>query len=376
MRKHLIGAIILLYLCVSCVEKRNWTEVTFKHDSYIKIPLNINGDIHWYIFDTGAGYSTILPELVVKYNLRNESKEALEENIEQGIKVKDSIGHCFAPAVFLPFCIGKKDLSKIDSGKVTNVFVVAALKHYGVSRKDIDGAVVGRTLINHYNWLFNFRTNKLLIADYDIDIPLSLGANYLEMRIDRDERNMFVNVMINDSLPLRFVLDSGLYCQPISVGNYMLMCDLLLPFSSDDKLKNYLYEDSYNTYPLTTLGRMPEIEANGRISTSLDDSVFQILSSGIKFNNQHLTGVSINKLPDYFPEAEKNNGYLTNHFIRRFGNMYIDSKNQRIVLFDSSQDTIYPLVAELQEVVRKMKQGVYEYREKNNRSLLQRVFKK
>lgn len=88
MRKHLIGAIILLYLCVSCVEKRNWTEVTFKHDSYIKIPLNINGDIHWYIFDTRAGYSTILPELVVKYNLRNESKEALEENIEQGIKVK------------------------------------------------------------------------------------------------------------------------------------------------------------------------------------------------------------------------------------------------------------------------------------------------
>lgn len=187
---------------------------------------------------------------------------------------------------------------------------------------------------------------------------------------------MFVNVMINDSLPLRFVLDSGLYCQPISVGDYMLMCDLLLPFSSDDKLKNYLYDDSYNTYPLTTLGRMPEIEANGRISTSLDDSVFQILSSGIKFNNQHLTGVSINKLPDYFPEAEKNNGYLTNHFIRRFGNMYIDSKNQRIVLFDSPQDTIYPLVAELQEVVRKMKQGVYEYREKNNRSLLQRVFKK
>ena len=48
------------YIGISCAEQRSWTEVTFEHDSYIKVPLTINGDVHWYIFDTGAGVSTIL----------------------------------------------------------------------------------------------------------------------------------------------------------------------------------------------------------------------------------------------------------------------------------------------------------------------------
>ena len=119
-----------------------------------------------------------------------------------------------------------------------------------------------------------------------------------------------------------------------------------------------------------------ELEEHGRISTSLDDSVFLILSSGMKFNNQHLTGVGMYKLPDYFLKEEIYNGYLTNHFIRRFGNMYIDSKNQRVVLFDSPQDSTSLLVTDLQEVVQKLKQGIYEYRTKKNNSLLQRVFRK
>ena len=70
------------------------------------------------------------------------------------------------------------------------------------------------------------------------------------------------------------------------------------------------------------------------------------------------------------------NGYLANHFISRFGNMYIDSKNQRVVLFDSPQDSTSLLVTDLQEVVQKLKQGIYEYRTKKNNSLLQRVFRK
>ena len=292
--------------------------------------------------------------MAVKYNLRNEREEELAEKIEQGIKKKDSIGRFSVPAVLVPFCIGEKDFSKIDSSKVTNIFAVGELKHYGVSGKNLSGAVIGRTLINQYNWLFNFRTNKLLIADYDVDIPLSLGASCLEMRIDCGGNNMCADVLINDTMPMRFILDSGLYSQPVSVGDYKLMCDLLLPFSPEDKLKNYLYEDYYNTYPLTTSGKIPEMEEHGRISTSLDDSVFLILSSGMKFNNQ----------------------YLTNHFIRRFGNMYIDSKNQRVVLFDSPQDSTSLLVTDLQEVVQKLKQGIYEYRTKKNNSLLQRVFRK
>ena len=118
------------------------------------------------------------------------------------------------------------------------------------------------------------------------------------------------------------------------------------------------------------------MEEHGLIFTFLDDSVFLILSSGMKFNNQHLTGVGMYKLPDYFLKEEIYNGYLTNHFIRRFGNMYIDSKNQRVVLFDSPQDSTSLLVTDLQEVVQKLKQGIYEYRTKKNNSLLQRVFRK
>ena len=85
MLRHLAGTIILILFGISCAEKRSWTEVTFEHDSYIKVPLTINGDVHWYIFDTGAGVSTILSELAVKYNLRNEREEELAEKIEQGI---------------------------------------------------------------------------------------------------------------------------------------------------------------------------------------------------------------------------------------------------------------------------------------------------
>lgn len=88
MLRHLAGTIILILFGISCAEKPSWTEVTFEHDSYIKVPLTINGDVHWYIFDTGAGVSTILSELAVKYNLRNEREEELAEKIEQGIKKK------------------------------------------------------------------------------------------------------------------------------------------------------------------------------------------------------------------------------------------------------------------------------------------------
>ena len=55
--------------------------------------------------------------------------------------------------------------------------------------------------------------------------------------------------------------------------------------------------------------------------------------------------------------------------------MYIDSKNQRVVLFDSPQDSTSLLVTDLQEVVQKLKQGIYEYRTKKNNSLLLRVFR-
>ena len=65
MLRHLAGTIILILFGISCAEQRSWTEVTFEHDSYIKVPLTINGDVHWYIFDTGAGVSTILSELAV-----------------------------------------------------------------------------------------------------------------------------------------------------------------------------------------------------------------------------------------------------------------------------------------------------------------------
>ena len=81
MLRHLAGTIILILFGISCAEQRSWTEVTFEHDSYIKVPLTINGDVHWYIFDTGAGVSTILSELAVKYNLRNEREEELAEKI-------------------------------------------------------------------------------------------------------------------------------------------------------------------------------------------------------------------------------------------------------------------------------------------------------
>ena len=151
MLRHLAGTIILILFGISCAEQRSWTEVTFEHDSYIKVPLTINGDVHWYIFDTGAGVSTILSELAVKYNLRNEREEELAEKIEQGIKKKDSIGRFSVPAVLVPFCFGEKDFSKIDSSKVTNIFAVGELKHYGVSGKNLSGAVIGRTLINQYN---------------------------------------------------------------------------------------------------------------------------------------------------------------------------------------------------------------------------------
>ena len=43
MLRHLAGTIILILFGISCAEQRSWTEVTFEHDSYIKVPLTING---------------------------------------------------------------------------------------------------------------------------------------------------------------------------------------------------------------------------------------------------------------------------------------------------------------------------------------------
>ena len=112
MLRHLAGTIILILFGISCAEKRSWTEVTFEHDSYIKVPLTINGDVHWYIFDTGAGVSTILSELAVKYNLRNEREEELAEKIEQGIKKKDSIGRFFCSSGVGAFLYWRKRFFK------------------------------------------------------------------------------------------------------------------------------------------------------------------------------------------------------------------------------------------------------------------------
>ena len=47
-----------------------------------------------------------------------------------------------------------------------------------------------------------------------------------------------------------------------------------------------------------------------------------------------------------------------------------------MAIFDSPQDSTSLLVTDLQEVVQKLKQGIYEYRTKKNNSLLQRVFRK
>ena len=43
MLRHLAGTIILILFGISCAEQRSWTEVTFEHDSYIKVPLTIIG---------------------------------------------------------------------------------------------------------------------------------------------------------------------------------------------------------------------------------------------------------------------------------------------------------------------------------------------
>ena len=187
MLRHLAGTIILILFGISCAEKPSWTEVTFEHDSYIKVPLTINGDVHWYIFDTGAGVSTILSELAVKYNLRNEREEELAEKIEQGIKKKDSIGRFSVPAVLVPFCIGEKDFSKIDSSKVTNIFAVGVVlqAEHGGGHVELVAAEVDDTVLP--------AVAAALVTHGDAAVAVAAGV----LLADLDEAALGPGVLVN-----------------------------------------------------------------------------------------------------------------------------------------------------------------------------------
>lgn len=287
-------------------------QIKFENRGGIYIPVEIDGKLYSFLFDTGSAVTVFSDELV----------RGLGNRV--AVQKKDSIK-------FL--VIAKKDHQSIkysvyDSTvlKISDISVNCVF----VSNKNQNSNILGMDIISRLNWLFNFQDTTVLLSRDTIRFQ-SDGLSDLSLEYLSNKGSMVIPVSLNDSISKYLILDTGWGFDPIldTIGNSFNSTDFVIELSVGDP--NRVVDELGNIGGLNYLGAFR------------NDSKIMIFPD-LKIGNVNMEYVtSLFKQAPYFERQEQAGlqGLLSYGFVvNRFSYLKISPKQKKVSLYSNGEEHV------------------------------------
>lgn len=301
---------VYIFILSACTSET--VHLKFENRGGIYIPVNIDGKLHPFLFDTGSAVTLFSDELVRELGNR------------VAVQKKDSIR-------FL--VIAKKDHQSIRY----SIYDSIALKMGGiavncsfVSNKDQDSNVLGMDVISRLNWLVNFQDTTVLLSRDTIRFQPD-GLSDLSFEYLSNKGSMVIPVSLNDSISKYLILDTGWGFDTVwdTTDISLHTSDFVIELSVGDP--NRVVDELGNIGGLNYLG---SFRNDNKIM------IFPALKIG-NVNMEYVT--SLFKQDPYFERQEQAGlqGLLSYGFVvNRFSYLKISPKQKKVSLYSNGEEHI------------------------------------
>lgn len=316
----LLGLVLHIYKPWQLIGKKSSTVEIGKIKNRILIPIEINGIICNFVWDTGADSTMVSKSIMTKCNIESSGQEV--------------IGIMYTNKTESQFEVSKPVLLKIGDFEInSNVVISPNSLRFDFDMVTIDG-ILGQDIISKYYWLFDLDTNTAIISNREI--PQSTEPDFI-LTLFKDfhsdpsvNRKPVAGVRFNDILQPSF-FDSGMSGKAL--------------FAPESNEENYISSDILIAMPDSS-----NLDFLDQFTRSLGQSMIRITGS----NNENETpkllhiiapNLELNDLNPavFFISTEVDNYhkipliYLTANFMRRFGRMYYDPHDRKVEFYKSSR---------------------------------------
>lgn len=301
---------VYIFILSACTSET--VQMKFKNQGGIYIPVEIDGKLYSFLFDTGSAVTSFSDELV-----RNLGRQAV-------VQEKDSVK-------FL--VIARKNHQSIRY----LVYDSTALKIGGmavncafVSNKEEDSNILGMDVIGRLNWLFNFQDTTVLFSREAIRFR-SEGLSDLSFKYLSNRGAMVVPVSLNDSISKYLLFDTGWGFDTVldTTSHSFNSTDLVIELSVGDPNK-----------VVDELGNIGELNYLGSFRNGDQIMIFPALKIG-NMRMEYVT--SLFKQDPCFERQEQAGlqGFFPYGFVaNRFSYLEIDSKQKNLFLFSNGKEHV------------------------------------
>ena len=254
---YLIVSLLYIFVLFPGCGNRREVTVPYTIDSLglMHLPVTIAGEEFGFIFDTGSDRGMLNYRIMQKYGISPATKS--RTNIyTYGGPFNDTIYQANKE-----FSIGglRFDSASFDLDHYNRSFGLEAM-----IGEDYNG-ILGVKEIQTKNWLFNLKKRRVTISDKAIDEGRIDGSLSLCLDINPDSMVTYTNVLLNDSLKVPFLFDTGQvgyikldggdvkYCWQVGIMMQDSLCRLLRQVIPMKGFLRLLSEMKMNDLSLDTL---------------------------------------------------------------------------------------------------------------------------
>ncbi len=286
----------------------NATEMYLNNLPYL--PVEMEGKVYNFIFDTGSTYSTINPNLAKKLFI---------------FQKKDSI-HTVMISPTYSNIVGYLS-KKVDFRIADKTFYQSFIIHE-FPGKEFSG-IIGMDIISQFYWLFDMEHKTIQFSRRNM--KLDIIAPYEKMRIcyKKFRETPYLNLLINDTLSVQALFDTGAF-SPINAPKIddpntmetIAFADLLIHGDiKNDSVLNYLKHKMPSYAFLKNMKNLSinkELKINGYYCSNF---------IAVHMDNEY-------KIPK---ELDVISRKITASFLTRFNKVYIDPFNQEITFIKQTK---------------------------------------
>jgi len=304
----------------------------------VLLPIEINGKVIHFLWDTGSNYSIISQKVADSINLNPTDKK---RNMHWFI-LRRTVLQSYSEMASL----------KLGDFEIDHSLVID-------DEEQTNEGILGWDIIGRYSWLFDFKKGLATISEKEQKIQIGANEQLYEIELITSETDPRprCKITVNDTIQEVFLFDSG--CLGNYRGDEYFLSDfafILWENTDVDSTYSYLqsYSKSLGSLSLFSGGREEKgcffydvniCGYNAATSFAMieKDSFYQ------RFATPELFFGTNNKI--------KGAGFIATGFLRRFDRIYLDPKRKKLSLIKSS-DRPDMVTESLNKIITSIKQSL------------------
>lgn len=282
-----------------------------KGDHFV-VPLTIKGKTYAFVVDTGASTSSISSAVADELNL---SRSGAERKVAL-VAVKEIVTEPMLNAV----------LCKIGTFPFFANFKISSYSE-SLYTDEIHG-ILGADVILRYRWLFDFENGKVTLSKW-LPFKVKRDSDYcweIDFEVERI-RMSILDLTLNDSIPARFVLDTGWGYYTFGEGQFTPEITFMIADSTDTTF-NYFSKQNRESLQVVSGGKNIDL----------------LFSRGLEINNSPpinmLATVDIDDFYDSIGYKDDGiSGLVNRSIMTRHRQVVYDPRRGKMIFYKSPDDT-------------------------------------